>query len=141
MVNIRRMSAAAEERRTGVFSSCHNSRRHLNSGPLFSQYQKRDWRCSTLESAMPLTILTFPYLCLPSAKVTCPLNRRTCSGSKIFKLNDQHAYLEFAGDDSLIVGDLVCCGISHPCTAFDKWRLLPLVDDGYNVIDLYHTLF
>ena len=61
--------------------------------------------------------------------------------SKIFKLNDQHAYLEFERDESLVVGDLVACGISHPCTAFDKWRVIPLVDNEYNVIDLYHTLF
>ena len=30
-------------------------------------------------------------------------------------------------------GDLVGCGISHPCTAFDKWRLIPVVDDDYTV--------
>jgi len=35
----------------------------------------------------------------------------------------------------------VGCGISHPCTAFDKWRLLPVVDDGYGVIDAVLTYF
>jgi len=25
--------------------------------------------------------------------------------------------------------------ISHPCTTFDKWRWMPLVDDHYKVID------
>jgi D-serine deaminase-like pyridoxal phosphate-dependent protein len=61
--------------------------------------------------------------------------------SRIFKLNDQHAYLSFEGDDHFKVGDLVCCGISHPCTAFDKWRIIALIDDDYHVKDLYTTLF
>ena len=61
--------------------------------------------------------------------------------SHVFKLNDQHAYLSFKGDDHLTVGDQVCCGISHPCTAFDKWRVIALVDDDYNVKDLYTTHF
>ena len=29
------------------------------------------------------------------------------------------------------MGDLVGCGISHPCTTFDKWPLLLAVDDEY----------
>jgi len=60
---------------------------------------------------------------------------------RIAKLNDQHAYLEFAPETELHVGDRVVCGISHPCTAFDKWRVIPVVDDTYNVIDLYETFF
>jgi D-serine deaminase-like pyridoxal phosphate-dependent protein len=56
-------------------------------------------------------------------------------------LNDQHAFIRLSADDPLAVGDLIGCGISHPCTAFDKWRLIPVVDDGYKVIDAYHTLF
>ncbi|MCC6222593.1 MAG: amino acid deaminase [Thermoleophilia bacterium] len=55
--------------------------------------------------------------------------------------NDQHAYLRVPAGDPLAVGDLVGCGISHPCTAFDKWRLIPLVDDDYTVVDAYHTFF
>ena len=60
---------------------------------------------------------------------------------KIAALNDQHAYLEFPPGTPLEVGNRVACGISHPCTAFDKWRTLPLVDDDYNVLDLYATYF
>jgi len=62
---------------------------------------------------------------------------------KISKLNDQHAYL--TGSDAqhqvLQVGDLVCLGISHPCTTFDKWRWMPLVDADYNVVDAIVTCF
>ena len=56
-------------------------------------------------------------------------------------LNDQHAWLDLPADDPLAVGDLVGCGISHPCTTFDKWRLIPVVDDDYRVVDAYHTFF
>jgi D-serine dehydratase len=55
--------------------------------------------------------------------------------------NDQHAYLSGPGIEHLRIGDQVCCGISHPRTAFDKWRILPVVDDSYNVIDFYRTYF
>jgi D-serine dehydratase len=32
-------------------------------------------------------------------------------------------------------------GISHPCTTFDKWRLIPLVNDNYDVVDCLYTFF
>jgi D-serine deaminase-like pyridoxal phosphate-dependent protein len=58
----------------------------------------------------------------------------------VVKMNDQHAYLRSSEGD-LEVGDHLGCGISHPCTAFDKWPLLPVVDDGYDVVDAVRTLF
>ncbi len=58
------------------------------------------------------------------------------------KLNDQHAYVT---TDALEVGQLVRLGLSHPCTAFDKWRLIPVVDDADAatpmVVDLVSTYF
>ena len=39
------------------------------------------------------------------------------------------------------VGDMVACGISHPCTTFDKWRLLFIVDDDYTVTSAIRTFF
>jgi D-serine dehydratase len=59
----------------------------------------------------------------------------------VVECNDQHAYLKGPGIEHLRVGDQVCCGISHPCTAFDKWRVLPVVDDSYNLLDIYRTYF
>jgi D-serine dehydratase len=58
-------------------------------------------------------------------------------------LNDQHAYLRVLDEtgERLQVGDLVCLGISHPCTTFDKWRWMPLVDEAYNVVDAIVTCF
>ncbi|AIV73757.1 putative serine dehydratase domain protein (plasmid) [Burkholderia pseudomallei] len=61
---------------------------------------------------------------------------------RIRKLNDQHAYLEFAEEGiAPAIGDLIGCGISHPCTTFDKWQWMPVVDDRYNVVDAIRTFF
>ena len=58
---------------------------------------------------------------------------------QITALNDQHAYLHFDAhapdEEKPFVGQIVGSGISHPCTTFDKWRWMPLVDDHYKVID------
>lgn len=62
-------------------------------------------------------------------------------GWKIHKMNDQHAYLHFPAEAPLRVGDLIGCGISHPCTTFDKWRWLPVTDDSYNVTGAVKTFF
>jgi D-serine dehydratase len=63
-------------------------------------------------------------------------------GWAITGLNDQHAYLQL-GDASreLQVGDRVALGISHPCTTFDKWRWMPVVDEDYQVVDAITTMF
>ena len=62
---------------------------------------------------------------------------------KITGMNDQHAYLRGtdAEHKALRVGDLVVLGISHPCTTFDKWRWMPVVDAHYNVCDAIVTCF
>jgi D-serine dehydratase len=61
----------------------------------------------------------------------------------ISALNDQHAYLRGTGSEhaALKVGDLVALGISHPCTTFDKWRWMPVVDENYTVCDALVTCF
>jgi D-serine deaminase-like pyridoxal phosphate-dependent protein len=56
-------------------------------------------------------------------------------------LNDQHAYVRLAPGAELAVGELLGCGISHPCLAFDKWPLIPLVDDDYTVVGGIRTFF
>jgi D-serine dehydratase len=63
-------------------------------------------------------------------------------GWQIDKLNDQHAYLRFSADAAgPQVGDRVAIGISHPCTTFDKWRWMAVVDDSYTVVDAITTAF
>ncbi len=63
------------------------------------------------------------------------------TGMQVTGLDDQHAYLSLPGHSPLVPGDLVGMGISHPCTTFDKWRVIPVVDDEYRVIDAVHTFF
>ena len=62
-------------------------------------------------------------------------------GGEVTELNDQHAYLRLDAGTSLGPGDLVCLGISHPCTTLDKWRLIPVLDEQDRVIDVVHTFF
>ena len=56
-------------------------------------------------------------------------------------LHDQHACLHFSGGTDLAVGDMLALGVSHPCTTFDKWQLLWLVDDDYNITGGIRTFF
>ncbi|AXL13712.1 amino acid deaminase [Microbacterium foliorum] len=48
---------------------------------------------------------------------------------EITALNDQHAFLHLADTASVVPGDVVRLGLSHPCTAFDKWRVVAVIDD------------
>ncbi|MEO3758415.1 alanine racemase [Mycobacterium sp. B14F4] len=61
--------------------------------------------------------------------------------SRVTKLNDQHAYLRLGDGDSVEIGDWVQFGISHPCTVFDKWPMIPVLDDRGRVVDLIRTFF
>jgi D-serine deaminase-like pyridoxal phosphate-dependent protein len=63
------------------------------------------------------------------------------AGAEVTGLNDQHAYLRLAPGTALAPGDLVCLGISHPCTTLDKWRVIPVLDEEDRVIDAVHTFF
>ncbi|HWS51516.1 MAG TPA: amino acid aldolase [Microbacterium sp.] len=56
-------------------------------------------------------------------------------------MNDQHSYVRSA--EPLALGSVVRFGLSHPCTAFDKWRVLPVVDsiESGVVVDLIRTWF
>jgi D-serine dehydratase len=55
--------------------------------------------------------------------------------------SDQHAHLAAPPGHGVEVGDLVALGPSHPCTTFDKWREIHLVDDDYNVLETIATYF
>jgi len=69
--------------------------------------------------------------------------RAAPAGWKVGAMNDQHAYLRFdaGAPQAPRVGDLVGLGISHPCTTFDKWRWMAVVDEGYDVVDAIVTYF
>jgi D-serine dehydratase len=62
-------------------------------------------------------------------------------GHLVTMLNDQHGYLDLPAGSPLRVGDMVACGVSHPCTTFDKWHLLLVVNDDYDVVGGVRTFF
>ena len=84
--------------------------------------------------------------CSFDAGLPVPLHRLTGDGgvepigaATVVDLNDQHAFVRH--DGTLNVGDVIAFGISHPCTTFDKWRVIPVVDDGLGVVDCLTTWF
>jgi D-serine deaminase-like pyridoxal phosphate-dependent protein len=61
---------------------------------------------------------------------------------KLIKLDDQHGYLSTDADArGFGVGDRLVFGISHPCTTFDKWREVLLVDRAQRVLRVLETRF
>ncbi|MDX6350817.1 MAG: hypothetical protein QOF84_5607 [Streptomyces sp.] len=62
-------------------------------------------------------------------------------GLTVTKLADQHAFVAVAPGTDVEVGDWVALGLSHPCTAFDKWQLIPLVEPDGTVSDYIRTFF
>ncbi|HET6169830.1 MAG TPA: amino acid deaminase [Terracidiphilus sp.] len=60
---------------------------------------------------------------------------------ELTKLMDQHAYLTIDPADDLKIGDMLAFDICHPCLTFDKWRVLPILDAGYNVTGVAQTFF
>jgi D-serine deaminase-like pyridoxal phosphate-dependent protein len=73
---------------------------------------------------------------IPVAKYSDKLSKFS---GEIEKLNDQHGFMR--SKEEFAVSELIGLGISHPCTTFDKWRLIPLVNDNYDVVDCIHTFF
>jgi D-serine deaminase-like pyridoxal phosphate-dependent protein len=69
------------------------------------------------------------------------------TGVTITALNDQHGFLRWdpAEPAPVRIGDELRLGVSHPCTTFDKWQLIAVVDDPGAVdpvvVDLIRTHF
>ncbi|MEU1490002.1 alanine racemase [Streptomyces sp. NPDC005776] len=66
---------------------------------------------------------------------------REASGVEVTGLSDQHAWVRTDEEAALEVGDWVGMGLSHPCTSFDKWQLIPLVEADGTVTDYIRTFF
>jgi D-serine deaminase-like pyridoxal phosphate-dependent protein len=66
---------------------------------------------------------------------------RDPQGLTVTRMDDQHAYLAVPDGARLVPGDVVVLGISHPCTAFDKWRQVHVIDDNDVVVDTIATWF
>lgn len=66
---------------------------------------------------------------------------RPATGIEVTGLSDQHAWLRTAPEADLEVGDWIGMGLSHPCTSFDKWQLIPVAEADGTVVDYIRTFF
>ncbi|MGW4045901.1 amino acid deaminase [Streptomyces sp. NPDC004721] len=66
---------------------------------------------------------------------------RPATGIEVTGLSDQHAWLSTASGAELQVGDWVGLGLSHPCTSFDKWSLIPVAEADGTVVAYVRTFF
>ena len=69
------------------------------------------------------------------------------SGLTVTALNDQHGFVRWDPQlpAPIMIGDELRLGVSHPCTAFDKWKVIPVIDDpdaaDPMVVDVVRTFF
>lgn len=61
--------------------------------------------------------------------------------ASVLKLMDQHAFLSIPESVRLAPGDIVAFGLSHPCAAFDRAPLVPLIDEDLTVTGGVLTYF
>jgi D-serine dehydratase len=145
-------------------SGCYITHDHLNYARFLKNVEQREGLATSLRPALEVWAMVQSVPEPGLALLTC--GRRDVSydlempvpiahalrgarsaaaapaGWSISSLNDQHAYLRF--DPAGVapqVGDRVGLGISHPCTTFDKWRWLALVEDDGAITGAVHTRF
>jgi D-serine deaminase-like pyridoxal phosphate-dependent protein len=134
--------------RSGAYIT-HDDGFYRSISPLADRFRSalRAWAQVTSKPTGELALLTLgkrdasfdeglpePQLCHRDG-VTTPLE-----GHEVTAMNDQHAFLSLPAGSPLRVGDWVGLGLSHPCTVFDKWQLIPVVD-GETVVDFVRTYF
>jgi D-serine dehydratase len=119
----------AEQAPAGMFTPALELRADVistpTSGLAIASFGKRD---APFDSGLP-TLLAYAR----------DGSQRPVSGT-VTSLDDQHAYIEDP-NCALRVGDEVILGISHPCTAFDKWSLIPVIDDDGYIVSAVQTFF
>ena len=62
-------------------------------------------------------------------------------GAETYRVMDQHLFIRVPESAAVRPGDVVAFDLSHPCTAFDKFRFIPLVDERFDVRDGLLTFF
>jgi D-serine dehydratase len=98
-------------------------------GRAIAGYGRRD---APFDAGLPVVLARVPA---GTASFPMPVT------ASVTGVNDQHAYIDTTSAPEVEVGDRLVCGIRHPCTAFDKWRTVLMVDDGYEVVDVVETFF
>ncbi|CAL9516190.1 alanine racemase [Streptomyces sp. enrichment culture] len=67
---------------------------------------------------------------------------RAAEGMEVTALSDQHAWLRTGPEGAALeVGDWVALGLAHPCTVFEKWPLIPVVEADGTAVDYVRTFF
>ncbi len=137
-------SAAGRTVRTIIRSGCyltHDDGLYARTSPLGLLPALQVWAQVVSRPEQDLALLTMGRRDVSfDQDMPVPLG---LSDSTVVKLNDQHAYLRLGPDDqtAVEVGSWLRFGISHPCTTFDKWQMLPVLDDDDRVVDLIRTFF
>jgi D-serine dehydratase len=67
--------------------------------------------------------------------------RAASLGWEVVAVNDQHAHVTVPQGADIAVGDMIALGVSHPCTTFDKWRLILVADEAYAITSAIQTFF
>jgi D-serine dehydratase len=125
---LRSEAAGPEERLVPAFELWARVLSTPETGLALAGFGKRD---APFDLDLPVPLARRPGGTGPSEPIR--------SRAEVVELNDQHAFLHH--DGALRVGDVLTFGLSHPCTTFDKWALLPVLDDGDAVIDAVRTYF
>ncbi|MGW5305836.1 amino acid deaminase [Streptomyces griseoluteus] len=63
------------------------------------------------------------------------------TGITVTALSDQHMWLATTPEADVMVGDWIGFGLSHPCTTFDKWQLIPVAEADGTVVQYIRTFF
>lgn len=85
----------------------------------------------SFDADLPVVLAVKPVRGGPARAVT----------ASVVSLNDQHAFLDLPSEADLKVGEWVGMGVSHPCTTFDKWSELLLVDEEHRLLSPLGTAF
>ncbi|WP_433170588.1 hypothetical protein [Actinoallomurus sp. CA-150999] len=82
-----------------------------------------------------------PAVIKHARRATSVPDRLDTAHHTIVAVYDQHAVIDVPDGHNLRVGDRIALSPGHPCTTFDKWRAIHLVDDAYIVRDVLATYF
>lgn len=63
------------------------------------------------------------------------------TGWAVTRLMDQHTFMRIENHAGLAIGDMVSFSFSHPCLTCDKWRYFCVVDESYDVLSYWPTMF
>lgn len=100
--------------------------------PRMGEIGAQGWNVLAGDCPLPLAVIRH---CSRGSSPTVP------AGCTITTLNDQHAHMALPPAATLAVGNMVAFGIAHPCTTFERWQILMLVDAKLDIVGAVRTFF